>query len=98
MSYFIDFVKTNSADPLREFELTVGNLPTGIYWPTGKAHAFSISNPKRQNGLDVEVEEIKAVTDTLCATFEPLKFDYGRTRLEVAAALSQAVQTARRSL
>lgn len=95
--HFIEFIKTANTygDPLREYELTVGGVQIGVFWPTKEMHEFMIADVKTQNGMDVEADAVRDTTDALCDALEALRFDYGRTRLEVALALGRMARAAR---
>lgn len=83
----ISFIKTGDVDPLKEYQLILGNfVETDIYWPTKELHSFMDTTIS----LEVEAAAIEHVTNLLVDLYPPLKFDYGRTRLEVSLALYTA--------
>ena len=68
--------------PNDDYELMLGVIGTGIFW---QGHRRDL---RIYHGIDEEVEAITKITDSLCDLYPPLKFDYGRTRLEIVVALA----------
>lgn len=81
--------------PWQEWELFLGECPTGIYWPTLSVHEFMIEDVKTQYGLDVETEAFQEVTEQLCKDWNV--FEPRRARLEIVVALGTARALARRT-
>lgn len=77
----INFKRCGTSD---DYELHLGTLPTDIFWPT---QAYKEADFEKVYGLDMEMEAMCEITDALCDLFPDLKFDYGRTRLEISIAL-----------
>lgn len=91
----LNFIKTNSSDPLKEFELHMRHIPVGIYWPTKEAHEYCVADIKTMYGLDVEVEAITALVDELIALLPPYGMNRDMTRIELSIALSEALRSKR---
>jgi hypothetical protein len=89
---FISFKKTGLPDPLKELELVLGGcINTGIYWPPKEIHEFLLADIKTVNGLDIEAEAFRNITEELCELFPPLGGEgFGRTRLEIVIAITSS--------
>ena len=91
----LNFKKTNSSDPLKEYELHQRTLPVGIYWPTSEVYEFSISDIKTARGIDIEAEAIHTLVDELIEAWPPYGMNRDMTGLELSIALGEAIHTQR---
>lgn len=86
----INFVKTTSTDPVKQFELCLHHISTGIFFPTQELYDFVHADIKHQCSTDLETEAIREIAAQLADLFPPYGVNFGMTRLEISIALGAA--------
>ena len=90
----INFVKTTSTEPTKQYELYLSHIPTGIFFPTQELYDFVCANKMTvhanmttMRGLDLETEAVREMAEKLAEMFPPYGVNMGMTRLEISVAL-----------